>query len=173
MSKTALEFIFRLVLLILAQAVIFNHLVIAGVAVAFVFVYAIVSMPVTWHTNVSVAVGFLTGLCVDIFSDTLGVNTLACTVLAFVRKPEFHLYMQSDEDLSAQRPSIRTMGAFPYMKYLVTMTVTYCLCYFVIDSFAFFDLPRMLVSIVASAVYTFVVIYSIDSIFTHTNEKRL
>lgn len=173
MSKTVINYIIKCILLLLAQAVIFNNIVLFDVAVAFVFIYAIVAMPITWSTNLSVTIGFAAGLCIDIFSDTQGVNALSCTILAFVRKPIFHLYMQNDEDLSGQKPGLRTMGAAAFLKYLLTMSLIYCVCFFVIEAFAFFNPLVMLLRIGASTIFTFIVIYALDSIFIRRNEKRL
>lgn len=173
MAKTIATYILRLILLILAQAVIFNNLVLFGVAVPLVFVYAIISMPITWGTNVSMLIGFVTGLLVDIFSNTLGVYTLSCTILAFVRKPLFHLYMQQDDDLSGLRPSVRSMGTGAFLKYAFTMVLLFCALCFTIDAFFIFSLWRYLLQIVASSAYTLVIIYALDSIFTRQHEKRL
>lgn len=173
MSKTVLNYILKFVLLVLAQAVIFNNIVLFNVAVAFVFIYLIVSMPVSWNTNVSLTIGFLAGLTVDIFSDTLGYNALSCTVLTFVRKPVFHLYKQDEEDLGGLKPCITTMGTAPYLKYLLTMVAIYCICFFLVESLTIFNPVLQGLRIVCSTAFTFLLIYAIDSISTHKDEKRL
>lgn len=164
MSKTILNYILKFILLVLAQALIFNNIVLFNVAVAFVFIYLIVSMPVSWNTNVSMTVGFLAGLVVDIFSDTLGYNALSCTILSFVRKPVFHLYMQSEEDLGGLKPCLTTMGTAPYLKYMLTMVVIYCLCFFTVESFTIFNPVLQGLRIVCSSAFTFILIYALDSI---------
>ena len=161
-----ISFIFKALVLILAQVVIFNNRVLLNVAVPFVFIYIIMAMPVTWSTNASVAAGFLTGLAIDICSDTPGVNALACTVLAFARKPIFHLYVQRDEDLTGLPPSVRTLGVPVFMKYALTMTLAYCIMVFTIDAFAIFSFLRMVSQIVCSTAFTFVIIYALDAIFS-------
>lgn len=173
MTKTVLTFILKAVLLILAQAVIFNNIVLFNVAMPLVFIYLIISMPITWSTNASTTIGFVTGLAIDIFSNTLGTNALACTILAFARKPIFHLYMQQDEDLSGMKPSQRSMGSSAFMKYALTMTLAYCIMVFLIDAFAVFNPLRFLAQVIGSTAYTFIIIYALDSIFTRQNEKRL
>lgn len=173
MSKTVINYILKVILLILAQAVIFNNIVLFNVAVAFVYIYAIVSMPVTWHTNISLTIGFFTGLAVDIFADTQGINALASTILAFVRKPVFHLYVQDEEDFGGLNPGLRTMGTPAFLKYLSTLSLIFCTCYFVIEAFAFFDIVVLGLRIACSTLFTFIVIYALDNISTLQNEKRL
>ncbi len=164
MTRTILTFILLFAVLIPAQALIFNNLILFNVALPLVFIYLIISLPVTLSTNWVVTIGFLTGLAVDIFSDTPGMNALACTLLAFVRRPVYHLYMSYDDDLSGLRPSIATMGAAAYFKYMLTMVFINCLSVFVIEAFQFFNLRLLLLRTVCSTVFTFIIIYAIDSL---------
>ncbi|MCD8388361.1 MAG: rod shape-determining protein MreD [Bacteroidales bacterium] len=173
MTRTITFFILKLLILILLQVVIFNNIVLFNVAMPFVFIYALITMPITWSTNASLTIAFFTGLIIDIFSNTLGVNALACTLLAFVRKPVFHLYEQRDEDLGGHKPSQTTMGSGAFLKYGATMSLIYCLAVFTIDAFAIFNPIRWVEQVVGSAIFTFIIIYALDSIFTRQHEKRL
>lgn len=173
MSRTVINFILAFVVLLVAQAVVFNNLVLFNVAVPMVFIYLIISLPMSFSTNVALTIGFLTGLSVDVFSDTQGLNALACTILAFVRKPVFHLYMVRDEDLGGNRPSVSSMGHASFMKYMFTMTLIYCTIVFMVDAFNFFNPLRMLLRIVCSTAFTFVIIYALESLTVKQNEKRL
>ncbi len=164
MSKTAIILTVLFLVLVPAQAVIFNNLILFNVAIPLVFIYLIISLPVTLSTNWAVTIGFITGLAVDIFSDTPGVNALACTTLAFIRKPVYHLYMSFDDDLSGQRPSISSMGPAAYMKYMLTMVFIYCVLVFSIEAFQFFNFRLLLMRTIFSTVFTFIIIYAIDSL---------
>lgn len=174
MSKTIINFVLLFLLLIPAQAVIFNNLILFNVAMPLVFIYLIVRLPMTVSVNAALTIGFLTGLSVDIFSDTVGVNAMACTLLAFVRRPIFHLYVSLDDTLGGQSPSISTMGSAAYMKYLLTMTTLYCLTVFMIEAFQFFNIKMLLSRTVFSTIFTFIVIYAIDSLsIRRRHEKKL
>lgn len=163
MTKFALKYALLFLLLIPAQSIVFNHLVLFDVAVPLVFVYLIVFLPVTIGTNLSTSLGFLAGLMVDIFCDTPGLNAFSCTLLAFARKPLFHLYVSYDDDLAGRSPSARTMGAAAFMKYMVTMVLLYCILVFTIEAFQFFNFRLLILRILASTLYTFVLLYAIDA----------
>ncbi len=162
MTKFAIRYALMFVLLVVAQAVVFNHLVLFGVAVPLVFLYLITTLPVTLGTNLSVLLGFLAGLSVDMFSDTPGLNALCCTVLAFIRKPVFHLYMSYDDDLAGNSPGSSTMGAPAFMKYLLTMVLIYCIMMFTIEAFQLFNPDLLIIRILASTAYTFLLLYALD-----------
>ncbi len=173
MNNFTIKFIIAFLLLIPLQGLVFNHIVLFNVAVPMVFIYLVIMLPVTLGTNLSVLLGFLSGLAVDIFSDTPGVNALSCTVLSFVRKPVFHLYVSIDDDLAGRSPSTRTMGVPAFSKYLFTMVLLYCLMVFTIEAFQFVNIQLTILRTVASTLYTFVLIFAIDCLTLRRREKKL
>ncbi len=173
MTKTVISFLIMFIILVLAQAVVFNHLTLWGVAIPLVFIYWIMSLPVNIDAILMLSLSFIMGLTVDIFSDTPGQNALSCTILAAIRKPVLRLYFPREEDLTDPEPSIVSLGAAVYMKYVVTLTAIYCTVFFLIESFTFFNPLRLAMHIVFSTILTFILILAIDSITHITREKRL
>lgn len=173
MARTILNFALLFVVLVLAQVVVFNHLYLFNVALPLVFIYFIIRLPVTMNLNWVLTVSFLLGLTVDIFSDTQGMNALACTIFATLKKPILRLYFPREEDLNDPEPSIKSLGLGIYVKYLITMSLVYCTLYFVIESFSFFNPVRLLLRIVCSSALTFLLILGIDSLTVRKNAKRL
>ncbi|MDE6121061.1 MAG: rod shape-determining protein MreD [Muribaculaceae bacterium] len=172
MTKFAIRYTIAFLLLIPAQAIIFNHLILFDVAVPLVFIYLILTLPVTIGTNLSTALGFAAGLMLDIFCDTPGVNALSCTLLAFARKPIFHLYVSMDDDLAGRSPSTRTMGHSAYMKFMVTMALIYCAMVFTIEAFQFFNFRLLILRIATSTIYTFILLYALDNLGLRQREAR-
>lgn len=93
MSKTTLQFLLLGFILVLAQVIVFNHICLFNMAVPMVFFYLIIRLPITLSVNWLLTIGFFLGLTVDIFSDTYGMNALACTVEAMLRRPILRLYV--------------------------------------------------------------------------------
>ncbi len=173
MAKTVLHFTILFVLLVLAQVVVFNHVCLFGVAIPLVFIYFLMRLPVTLGSIPVMTLGFLLGLTVDIFSDTAGMNALACTLLAVLRLPLLRLYFPREEDLANPEPSMRSLGANIYMKYAVSVVLVYCALFFTIESFTFFDPGRLVARILGSTLLTFILIICIDSLMNQRSEKKL
>lgn len=173
MSKTTLQFILLSLVLVLAQVLVFNHICLFNLAVPMVFIYVIVRLPITLNTNRVLTVGFFLGLVVDIFSDTLGMNALACTILAMVRRPVIRLYVPREEDLTRPEPSLQSLGTAVYLKYLLTMSLIYCSLIFLIESFTFFHPLQLALRIVSSTILSMLLMLGIDSLMTPRSEKRL
>lgn len=173
MNKTTINLLLTYLILVPAQALVFNNLVLFDVAVPIVFIYLFISLPVTFGTCLSMTIGFLTGLTIDILSDTPGVNALAATIITFMRKPLFHLYVPTDNDLAEQRPSLRNMGTPAFLKYAFTTVLIYCTLVFVIESIGFFHFSLQLLRIASSTVYSFIMIYALACLTVSRREKRL
>lgn len=173
MNKTSLTLLVLFLVLIPAQALVFNNLVLFNVAVPLVFIYMLITLPVTFSANLAMTIGFVTGLTVDILADTAGVNALASTILTFVRRPVFHLYIPVDNDLAEQRPSLHNMGVAAFLKYAVTMALIYCMTVFLIEGIGCFNLKLLLLRTLSSTVYTFIMIYALACLTVGRREKRL
>lgn len=173
MSKTSLQFILLGIILVLAQVIVFNHICLFNVAVPMVFIYLIIRLPITLSTNWLLTIAFLLGLIVDIFSDTYGMNALACTVEAMLRRPILRLYVPREEDLTRPEPSMYTLGTAAYLKYLLTMTLLYCALIFTIEAFTFFNPIQLLLRIIFSTILSMALMVEIDSLMTPRSEKRL
>ncbi|MDE5904631.1 MAG: rod shape-determining protein MreD [Duncaniella sp.] len=168
-----LQFILLGFILVLAQVIVFNHICLFNVAVPLVFIYLLVRLPITLSVNWMLTIGFFLGLTVDIFSDTYGMNTLACTIEAMMRKPILRLYVPREEDLTRPEPSMYSLGTATYLKYLLTLTLLYCSLIFLIEAFTFFNPVRLLMRIVFSTILSMALMIGIDSFMTPQSEKRL
>ncbi|MBD5235317.1 MAG: rod shape-determining protein MreD [Barnesiella sp.] len=159
--------------MVLAQVIVFNHICLFGYAVPLVFIYLIIKLPMTMSTNWVLTVSFLLGLTIDIFSDTQGMNSLACTLLGVLRRPVLRLYFPREEEMSMPMPSFRSLGVAVYLKYVFSISLIYCALFFMIESFSLFNPMRLLIKIASSALLTFIIIIAIDSLTFRRNEKRL
>ncbi|MCI9172624.1 rod shape-determining protein MreD [uncultured Duncaniella sp.] len=173
MSKTTLQFLLLGLILVLAQVIVFNHICLFNVAVPMVFIYLIFRLPITLSLNWTLTVSFFLGLIVDIFSDTYGMNAVACTVVAMLKHPVLRLYVPREEDLTRPEPSMLSLGVAVYMKYLLTMTVIYCTLIFIIEAFTFFNPLQLVLRIVFSTILSMIIMLGIDSLMTSRSEKRL
>lgn len=173
MSKTILQFIVIFIVMVLLQVTIFNNVCLYNIAIPFVFIYFIIRLPLTLSTNWVLTFSFLIGLSIDIFSDTQGMNALACTILAMLRTPLLRLYIPREDDLTNPEPSIRSLGLGTYIKYLITIVLVYCTTIFIIEACTFFNFLQLVFRIIGSSLLTFLLILGIDSLTIQRREKRL
>lgn len=173
MTKTAINFVVWGILLVLFQALVFNHICIMNVAMAFIYIYLIMRLPLTLSPNWVLTIAFFMGLAVDVFSDTYGMNSLSATLMAAVRRPVLRAYLPREEDLGSSQPSIRTLGFATFVKYVLTLSLIFCSVLFLIESFSFFNPVRIVLRIACSTILTSLILISIDSLTLRQSEKRL
>ncbi len=173
MGKKVIFFGLLFVIIILLQVTIFDNILLFGYASPIVFIYCILRLPVSMNKNVLLTIAFLSGLTVDVFADTTGMNALACTFLAAFKHPVFGAYTSKELDTDGLIPSISSLGWIVYMKYLLTLVLLYCTMVFVIEYFSFFNVKEMMLRIGASTLLTFVLLLALDSLMMPKSEKRL
>lgn len=173
MTKTAIRILIIALVLILVQVIVLNHVCLWGVAVPFAFIYVILRLPLTLNSNYMLTFGFLLGIIVDIFSDTQGMNALACTIAAALRKPVIRLYLPREDELGDLLPSMQSLGASIYIKYALSMSLLYCSLIFLIEAFSVLDILMLILRIVCSTLLTTLFLICIDCITVYHGEKRL
>lgn len=172
MTKNAFISVLLFLTMVFLQ-IICNRICLFNIAVPFVFIYFIIRLPLTLSVNWVLTLSFLIGLVVDVFSNTYGMNAMACTIIAVLRKPILGLYYSREDEMSVPIPSIRTLGVGNYLKYMVTITLLFCLCIYVIQLFTFQNFLLTFLRIIGSTILTASVLFGFDSIATTRREKRL
>ncbi|MDE6143010.1 MAG: rod shape-determining protein MreD [Muribaculaceae bacterium] len=162
MSNEVLRFSVLFVIMLLIQVLICNHIALFNVAVPIVFIYFIIRLPIDIGKGFLFTLAFLLGLCIDICSDTLGVNSLATTLLAAFKRPIFFAYVQRDDKTKSLVPSISSLGVGTYCKYLVSMIGIYCIMAFSIEYFNFADVKEIVILSASSCCLTFIILLAID-----------
>lgn len=159
------RFTILFLILILLQVLVCSNILLFGVAVPFIFIYFIITLPLNISLNIMMVTAFLMGFLVDVFCDTLGLNTMACLLLSIMRKPMFYAYMPKEDKFLSASPSISTMGWFGYVKYILTLSAIFCFLIFGIELFSFASFGRIVVMAISSTVLTFFLLLATDSLF--------
>lgn len=173
MNQRFFTYLAILIILVISQVLIFNHIMLFNVAMAFVFIYIIISLPMDLKTDWLLTWAFVSGLLVDLFSDTPGVNALCCTILAMIKRPVMYAYIPKDDHTKIVVPSLYSLGFAVYAKYLLTMSALYCAPVFTIEYFNYAAVKEIVIMTASSAAFTFLLLLGIDSLIISRREKRL
>lgn len=162
MAKDILTFSILFVLMLLFQVLICNHIALFNVAVPIIFIYFIIRLPISLGDGWLFTFSFLIGFLVDVFSDTPGVNSLACTLLAALKRPVFYAYIPRDDKTKDIVPTLSALGISVYGKFLFSMVAIYCLLVFTIEYFNFADVKEIVIMSASSSLLTFIILLAID-----------
>ncbi|KAA6320148.1 hypothetical protein EZS27_030042 [termite gut metagenome] len=160
-------YIFRLIwfiTLILIQVLICNHICIGGYATPFLYIYFILKLDSSTSRNSLMFWAFSLGFIIDLFSNTLGMNTIAIVLLAFLRPFLLRLFVSRDNTGGIGIPSARTMGRVSFNKYIATSVLLHHSVLLTIEFFSFSDIGGLFLRIFAGSLLTFIFIIAVDSI---------
>lgn len=161
-----IEFVRRLLLfvvLLLAQALVLNHISLFGCATPLLYVYFVLSFRRDYPRWGVLVWSFLLGLSIDIFSNTPGVATTSLTLLGLVQPYALEIFMQHDSDDNFQ-PAIITMGPVTYLYYSALLTLLYCVVFFTAETFTFFNWLQWVLNVAGSWVLTEILVFVVDSL---------
>lgn len=163
--SSPLKYVSLFVILVLVQVLICDNILLFGIAIPFIFIYFIISLPLNVTLNALMIMSVLMGLLVDVFNDTLGLNCMACLLLSVIRKPIFYAYMPKEDKFLSSVPSISTMGWFNYLKYILTLSAVFCVLIFGIELFSFASIGRILAMASSSTLFTLLLLLATDALF--------
>lgn len=154
---------FIYIILCLVQALVLNHINLLGCATPLLYVYFIMMFRRGYPRWGVLLWSFLTGLSVDIFSNTPGVAASAATFLGLLQPYLLSLFIQRDSPDDIM-PTMRTLGAARYIYYTIICVFIYNILFFTIESFNFFNWLQWLKNIGGSTALTVILILVTDNV---------
>lgn len=151
------------VLLVLVQVLVLNHMHIMGYATPALYIYYILKLNAETPRKSLLLQAFFLGLCVDIFSNTPGMNAGAVTLMAFARRPLLRMQM-SREISDDYEPGVRVMGFSPFIRYVLSEALVFALALQVLNSFSFFHPAELLWKALSDVLATLIFIMCAEAL---------
>lgn len=156
-----IENIIRFVVLLLLQVLLFNNLYLLGVCSPCVYVLFLIALPPGLPRWAELIIGFVSGLILDIFCNTLGVQIAACTLISYLR-PLLIQNMIQDNDRLTSTPSGATLGILTYFRIVAILVVLHHTIMFSLIAFSFHNWWFTLIQILFSSLLTILIILGLD-----------
>ena len=150
-------------MLALLQILVLNKIHVFNYATPLIYFYVLLKLPSSVSRNKLLVWGFCSGLIIDMFSDTPGMNAAATTLLAFLRPSILGLYMNKG-DVEEYIPGIHSVGFGFFLRYCVTAVLLHHIVLFSIQSFSFTEADTLLIRIGGSSLLSIVCILGLDSL---------
>ena len=161
-----IDFLKRLLLffgLMLVQALVLNHVHLFGVATPLLYVYFAISFRRGTPKWAMLVWSFLLGLSIDVFSNTPGLAAASMTLVAAVQPYLLELFIQHGDD-DEVLPSISEFGLGKFSLFALILTFVYCLVFFTLESFTFFNWLQWVLSIFTSLLLTLLLVLVVDNL---------
>lgn len=163
MNSKLLKNIIRFILFVLVQVLFFSNLHVWGYVTLYPYLLFLLLLRYDINKTNLLLLGFFTGLVIDFFQNTMGVQAAASTLLVFARPAVLRFYFKKMEFAPREEPDISKLGFMGFLKYAITLVFIHNLFLFFLENFSltnFFDTTeRALVN--AFATVTIIMIFEI------------
>ena len=150
------------VVLLVVQVLVLSHVWLLNVATPLLYVYFAITFPRNTGKGEVLLWCFFLGLLIDIFSNTPGLAAGTLTLVGMAQTYLVELFVPRDsvENLEV---SAATLGWGKFSMLSGILTLIYCLLFFILEAFNFFDWQLWLMRSVCSAALTLVLMLAIES----------
>ena len=162
MNKVVVYRIAAVLLVFVLQVLMCNRIALWGYATPFLVVYLFLKIPSGARLNIAMTFAFFVGLCIDIFTGTLGVYALASVTAVFPHHYLINRVQYREREEESFTPSAEILGWGGYTLYAALITAIFCVVLFCIDSFSFFAPAVLLGRIVGSTAFTLLIVLCIE-----------
>lgn len=152
MNSTLIVNVFRFILLLAIQVIVFNNMNFYGYISPFPYILFIILYPVNGNKTALLASSFLLGLLLDMFTNSGGVHATACLIVAYIRPYIFKFsFGLSYEYQTVKLNDVLTPERFSFL--LITILLHHIIL-FTLEAFEFSFIIDVLLRTLLSTAFT-------------------
>lgn len=148
---------------VLLQVLVVNNIRLFGIVTPFIYIYVLLKMPIDMSRTSEIAISFLLGFAIDLFSNTYGMHAAACSFIGFIRTPILERFVDMKDLPDGSIPSYRLFGFGKFIRFVLLMVTLHHIALFLIESFSLFQPWRMMVRMSLSIVLSFLLILVLEA----------
>ena len=171
MIKIVSLHIIRLAFLVLFQIVILDKILLGGYINPYLYILFILTLPFETPKWLLLITAFITGLMVDMFSNTVGLHTAACVFMAYCRPGVLTMVSSRQDYEPGIRPIIRDLGFSWFFSYSLILVSLHHLALFYLEAFVFADFFHTLWRTVLSIIFTMLLLIISQYILYRTKNR--
>lgn len=171
MGRTIIINLIRFIVLIFIQAFLLKNIGYYNLATPFLYILFILLLPFETPNWLLFLLAFLTGLTVDAFYDTVGLNAAACSVLALVRIIFINITVQRQGFENEPEPRLGIMGFRWFFFYTVILTIFHHLTLIFLEAYSLSELRYILIRFLLCSLFTVFLILVSEFIFFRKRER--
>ena len=162
MMRLLINNILRFIFLILLQVLVLNNMQFSGLINPYLYVLFILLLPFEMPNWIVLLLGFITGLCIDVFSDTLGLHTSATVLMAFLRPFVLSVMAPRDGYDSGSTPNLYLYNFGWFLRYIITLIFIHHFVLFYLEVLRFSDFFITLLRVILSSIFRILLVLLIQ-----------
>lgn len=170
MSNEIIKNIFRFFFLVLLQVLILNNIQLSGYLNPFLYVLFILMLPFNTPNWLVLILGFVLGICIDMFCDTGGLHAAASVLMAFLRPSVLKIIAPREGYNVIHKPTIQQFGFNWFLSYAGILVLVHHLFLFYLEAFRLSEFFSNLLRTILSAAFTLTLIFISQFFFSKPKE---
>ena len=162
-----LKYIGILVLLLFLQVFLLDNLHWLGLVHPFVYLWAILMLPIELPRWLQMLIGAAIGMIMDLFTHAPGIHMAGCVMAAYLRPLLVAGYVQ-DIDRLKGAITINVIGMGNYLRLLAVIVVVHHTIVFLLEAFTFAHFGYTLLQIILSSLLSFAFILMFEHLRKNT-----
>lgn len=155
MIRNVFGHIIRFSFLLILQGLVINRLDIAdGMVYPFVYIFALLMLPFETPRLVMLLIGFVYGMAMDAFANTMGMHASACVAMTFAQGILLRVMSPREGYEFGLRPTIQYMGIGWYLPFALILSFIHHTWLFSIEVFRWSDFGTTFLKIILSTLAT-------------------
>lgn len=155
--------IVRYIVVMLLQVLLFNQLQLWDVCHPYIYILCLLMMPITIPHWMSMVLGAVAGLVMDVFCNSIGIHMAGCILLMYIR-PYLIGAIVNDKDRLNEQISTQTIGWEAMLEYVIIMVVLHHLTIFSLAAWSWTHIGFVLLESLVSSTVTILVIMGYNSL---------
>ena len=146
--------VFKWLIYVLLHIFVARHLVLFNYSFCFIYVGAILFLPVEINLTALLVISFFTGVTIDSFDNTLGLHASATLLIAYLRPIVIRYQLGQKLTEDRLQLSIRELGLPAFLSYAVLLISIHHIVLFLVEAGSVSLLPYTFLKIICSVLFT-------------------
>ena len=164
-GSNILRAVFGLALYFLVQVFVLKDIVLFGEAFCFLYVFALLLLPLEVKTIPLMLLGFLYGLAIDAFYDTTAMHAAGLVLITFLRSTWVNANTPRGGYEENVPPTLLNMGLIWFTAYALPLVLLHHLVFFYIDVAGTETFKPLVTKVLSSTLFTFIFGLTIQLLF--------
>ncbi|MBR3565076.1 MAG: rod shape-determining protein MreD [Paludibacteraceae bacterium] len=150
------------IVVILLQVLLFNNIQYFPLCTPYIYILALLCLPVELPKWAEILICFAIGLLMDILCQTIGLHAAACTLVGYLKSYSIKWFVENVDRVQGIPSSISFASRPAYIKYASVLIVAHHTTILFLEAFTFNHFGWTLLHIIISSAITFALVITYD-----------
>lgn len=166
--------IIRFTVFILIQVYVLNKVpALHRYIIPYIYYLFILWLPFSVSRISLLVIAFLMGMTLDYFTNTPGLHTAACVLMAYIRPFVINILTPKESsEFNYREPSPKSMGWTPYLVYVLVLTLFHHTYLTILEWLSFGSFLHLLIKVVSTTAISMLLVITTELLFPRKMKFR-